>query len=66
LHDVTSVETIIKASEKERKGSDGNTVFYIEALAKLKGVKAKVYVSTFLNSKEEQMRMLAERLIKNW
>jgi len=66
LHDVTSVETIINASENERKGSDGNTVFYIEALAKLKGVKAKVYVSTFLNSKEEQMRMLAERLIKNW
>lgn len=66
LHDVTSIETIIRASEKERKGSDSNTVFYVEALGKLKGVRAKSYISTFLNSKEEQMRTLAEELIKNW
>ena len=66
LHDVSSIETIIKASEKERKGSDGNTVFYVEALGKLKGTRAKSYISTFLNSEEEQMRLLAEGLIKNW
>ena len=66
LQDTSSISAIIKASEKERKGSDWNTSMYLKALGKLKGEVAKSYVSTFLESKEERMKVLAKEMIDNW
>ncbi|MCE7040695.1 hypothetical protein [Dyadobacter sp. CY312] len=66
LNDLASVESIIKVSEKERKGSDWNSISYIEALSRLKVDASKVYISSFLSSKEEDVKKMVTKIIDSW
>lgn len=66
LHDTSSVDLIITNSEHLRKSSDANCTEYLEALAMLKGEKARAYISSFINSKHAETRNYATALLKNW
>lgn len=64
LKDITSVDLLIKVCEETRKESDLNSRTYIEALAMIKGEKAKKEIETFLNSDEDVVKELASELLK--
>lgn len=66
LKDITSVDLLIKVCEETRKESDLNSRIYLEALAMIKGEKAKKEIETFLNSDEDVVKELASELLKNW
>lgn len=66
LKDITSVDLLIKVCEETRKESDLNSRTYIEALAMIKGEKAKKEIEKFLNSDEEVVKELASELLKKW
>ncbi|MBP5438214.1 MAG: HEAT repeat domain-containing protein [Treponema sp.] len=66
LKDESSVDAIIKACEDERTGSDYNARIYLLALSKIKGKKAKEYIETYKNSKENMVKDLANELLANW
>ena len=66
LKDETSVDTIVKVCENERLSSDYNARIYLIALSKIKGEKAKKYIETYKNSKENMIRELANELLANW
>ena len=66
LKDETSVDTIVKVCENERLSSDYNARIYLVALSKIKGEKAKEYIETYKNSKENMIRELANELLANW
>jgi HEAT repeat protein len=66
LKDITSVDLLIKVCEETRKESDLNSRTYLEALAMIKGEKAKKQIETFLNSDEEVVKELAIALLKKW
>ena len=66
LKDETSVDTIIKVCENERKNSDNNSRTYLVFFSRLKGEKAKKYFETYKNSKENNVRELANELLINW
>lgn len=66
LKDTSSISLIIKVCEESRAVSDFNVRTYLIALKMIKGDKAKKEIETFLNSKEEVVRILAAELIKNW
>lgn len=66
LKDITSVDLLIKVCEETRKESDLNSRTYLEALAMIKGEKAKKEIETFLNSDEDVVKELANELLKKW
>ncbi len=66
LKDITSVDLLIKVCEETRKESDLNSRTYLEALAMIKGEKAKKEIETFLNSDEDVVKELASELLKKW
>jgi HEAT repeat protein len=66
LKDSSSVDLLIKVCEETRKESDLNSRTYLEALAMIKGEKAKKEIETFLNSDEEVVKEQASELLKNW
>ncbi len=66
LKDITSVDLLIKVCEETRKESDLNSRTYLEALALIKGEKAKKEIETFLNSDEDVVKELASELLKKW
>jgi len=66
LKDTTSVDLLIKACEESRKESDLNSRIYLEALAMVKGEKAKNEIKTFLNSDEQVVKELASELLEKW
>ena len=66
LKDITSVDLLIKVCEETRKESDLNSRTYLEALAMIKGEKAKKEIEKFLNSDEEVVKELASELLKKW
>lgn len=66
LKDESSVDLLIKVCEETRKESDLNSRTYMEALAMIKGEKAKMEIQTFLNSDEETVKELARELLKKW
>ena len=66
LKDITSVDLLIKVCEETRKESDLNSRTYLEALAMIKGEKAKKEIETFLYSDEDVVKELASELLKKW
>lgn len=66
LKDESSVDLIIDACERETKRSDLNARNYLLALSLIKGDKAKSEVLKFSKSKEENVRKIANKLLKNW
>ncbi|MBC5836253.1 HEAT repeat domain-containing protein [Flavobacterium sp. F372] len=66
LKDITSVDLLIKVCEETRKESDLNSRTYLEALAMIKGEKAKKEIETFLNSDEDVVKEVASELLKKW
>lgn len=66
LNDKSSIDRIIEISEKEREGSDGNCYYYLMALSKMKGTKAKKYILTFENSDSEYISEFVNETINNW
>lgn len=66
LKDISSVDLLIKVCEETRKESDLNSRRYLEALAMVKGEKAKKEIKTFLSSNEVVVKELASELLKNW
>lgn len=66
IKDITSVDLLIKVCEETRKESDLNSRTYLEALAMIKGEKAKKEIETFLNSDEDVVKELASELLKKW
>ena len=66
LHDTASIDSIIAACEKEAEGSDLNTHVYLRTLARLKGLKARNYIVTFLDSQNKTTADLAMSLLKQW
>jgi len=66
LNDKSSIDRIIEISEKEREGSDGNCYYYLMALSKMKGTKAKKYILTFENSDSEYISEFVNATINNW
>lgn len=66
LNDKSSIDRIIEISEKEREGSDGNCYYYLMALSKMKGTKAKEYILTFENSDSEYISEFVNETINNW
>ncbi|TYA84093.1 HEAT repeat domain-containing protein [Seonamhaeicola marinus] len=66
LNDKSSIDRIIEISEKEREGSDGNCYYYLIALSKLKGIKAKKYILTFKNSDSKHISEFVNKTINNW
>lgn len=66
LKDINSVDLLIKVCEETRKESDLNSRIYLEALAMIKGEKAKKEIETFLNSDEEVVKELASELLTKW
>ena len=66
LKDISSVDLLIKVCEETKKESDLNSRTYLEALAMIKGEKAKKEIETFLNSDEEVVKKLASELLKKW
>ena len=57
-----SVERIIELSEKESSKDDSNCYYYIKALLKMKGFKAKNYVLSFKDSNSKQIIELLKDL----
>lgn len=66
LNDKSSIDRIIEISEKEREGSDGNCYYYLMALSKIKGMKAKRYIQTFENSDSKHISEFVYETINNW
>jgi hypothetical protein len=66
LNDKSSIDRIIKISEKEREGSDGNCQAYLRALSKIKGEKAKNYILSFENSESEYISEFVKEIIAEW
>lgn len=66
LLDKESINQIIALSEEERKGSDSNCKTYLIALAKLKGKKAKKYITTFKDSESGSVSKLVKEILDNW
>ncbi|MFD2907108.1 HEAT repeat domain-containing protein [Flavobacterium ardleyense] len=66
LKDLSSVDLLIKVCEETRKESDLNSRTYLEALAMIRGEKAKKEIESFLNSDEEVVKELATELLRNW
>ncbi|SFB30937.1 HEAT repeat [Flavobacterium swingsii] len=66
LKDISSVDLLIKVCEETRKESDLNSRTYLEALAMIKGEKAKLEIETYLNSDEDVVKELASELLKKW
>jgi len=66
LNDKSSIDRIIEISEKERIGSDGNCYYYLMALSKVKGLKAKKYILTFENSDSKNISEFVRTTIDNW
>ncbi|WP_396146132.1 HEAT repeat domain-containing protein [Flavobacterium sp.] len=66
LKDISSVDLLIKVCEETRKESDLNSRTYLEALAMIRGEKAKKEIETFLNSNEEAVKELVNELLKKW
>ncbi|RYH71777.1 hypothetical protein EVU94_14750 [Flavobacteriaceae bacterium 144Ye] len=66
LNDKSSIDRIIEISEKERIGSDGNCYYYLMALSKIKGTKAKEYILTFENSKSKHISEFVKETMTEW
>lgn len=66
LNDKSSIDRIIEISEKERIGDDGNCFYYIIALSKIKGSKAKEYIKTFSNSDSKNISNKVKSILENW
>lgn len=66
LKDLSSVDLLIKVCEETRKESDLNSRTYLEALAMIKGEKAKKEIESFLNSDEKVVKELATELLRKW
>ncbi|WP_167597972.1 HEAT repeat domain-containing protein [Leeuwenhoekiella sp. ZYFB001] len=66
LNNKSSIDRIIEISEKEREGSDGNCYYYLMALSKMKGTKAKNYILTFEDSDSEYVSEFVNETINNW
>ncbi|MFI5149723.1 MAG: HEAT repeat domain-containing protein [Bacteroidia bacterium] len=66
LKDANSVDLIIAVSRKEGEASDYNTMYFLMALADIKGDKARGEIEKYKNSKEEVVRNLVEELLKKW
>ncbi|MDP5202321.1 HEAT repeat domain-containing protein [Flavobacterium sp. DG2-3] len=66
LKDVDSVDLLIQVCEETRKESDVNSRIYLQALAMIKGEKARNEIKSFLNSNEQVVVELAIELLDNW
>ncbi|WP_427874782.1 HEAT repeat domain-containing protein [Flavobacterium sp. MMS24-S5] len=66
LKDVDSVDLLIQVCEETRKESDLNSRTYLQALAMIKGEKARNEIKSFLNSDEQVVAKLAIELLDNW
>jgi len=66
LNDSSSIDRIIEISEKERIGDDGNCYYYLMALSKIKGTKAKEYILTFENSESKHISEFVKETMTEW
>jgi HEAT repeat protein len=66
LNDKSSIDRIIEISEKERIGDDGNCYYYLMALSKIKGTKAKEYILTFENSESKHISEFVKETLTEW
>jgi len=66
LKDESSVKLIIEACNEESEASDYNAQVFLRALSMIKGEKAKDYISSFKNSKEQNVQLLVNEILTNW
>jgi len=66
LKDESSVDLIIEACKEESEASDYNAQIFLSALSMIKGEKAKDYISSFKNSKEQNIQLLVNEILTNW
>ena len=66
LKDENSVDLIIEACKEESEASDYNAQVFLSALSMIKGEKAKNYISSFKNSKEQNVQLLVNEILTNW
>ncbi len=66
LKDESSVDLIIEACKEESKASDYNAQIFLSALSMIKVEKAKDYISSFKNSKEQNVQLLVNEILTNW
>ncbi|MCH2232249.1 MAG: hypothetical protein MK105_18080 [Crocinitomicaceae bacterium] len=66
LKDESSVDLIIEACKEESDASDYNAQIFLSALSIIKGEKAKDYISSFKNSKEQNVQLLVNEILTNW
>lgn len=66
LKGASSVDLIISACKEESEASDYNAQIFLRALEMIKGDKAKDYITSFKNSKEQNVRQLVNEILNNW
>ena len=66
LKGASSVDLIISACKEESEASDYNAQIFLRALEMIKGDKAKDYITSFKNSKEQNVRQLINEILNNW
>ena len=66
LKDESSVDLIISACKEESEASDYNAQIFLRALAMIKGDKAKNYIASFKNSREQNVRQLVNEILNDW
>jgi HEAT repeat protein len=66
LKDESSIDLIIASCKEESKTSDYNAQVFLSALSMIKGEKAKEYIYSFKESKEQNVRLLVTKILKVW
>lgn len=66
LKDESSVDLIVIACKEESEASDYNAQVFLRALAMIKGDSAKDYITSFKNSKEQNIQLLVSEILTNW
>ncbi len=66
LKDEGSVDLIISAMMKESISSESNAISYVNALNMVKGEKAKIAIEKYKDSKEPEVKSLADDILSKW
>lgn len=66
LKDGSSVDLIIEVCKEESEVSDYNAQVFLTVLSMIKGEKAKGYIASFKNSKEQNVQLLVNEILDNW
>ncbi len=66
LKDENSVDLIIQVCNEESENSDYNAQIFLGALSMIKGEKAKEYISSFKDSKEQNVQLMVNEILTNW